>query len=353
MRKPFYWTKRKAWYIRVPNSAGKLTAVKLGESRTEAYDAWDALRRKAELPPAPDLSKSLTVLEVLGLYALWLEQRGKLEAIEEFTVTRRIERVAPFGEHVGDLLVTEVKPHHVTSWLASQSTWGATTRSDAAKEVKSAMRWAAREGIIDRDPLVNVKPESPLRREYTISKPEYDKLLAEVWKHRGRRGVTCFRSILIALQLSGCRPSEILSLDVADFDGETWTIKRHKNRKKQHPRVVYLSPCLQTLSRIHAGDRTSGPLFRPAPDRTWQYSEIRRRFERLKKRAGIDSKCVLYSFRHTWITEAMRANVDVAFVAEMAGTSIQMIDRHYGHLRQNRQHMIDAAKKILAAKVAG
>jgi integrase len=49
-----------------------------------------------------------------------------------------------------------------------------------------------------------------------------------------------------------------------------------------------------------------------------------------------------YGLRHTHATELLRAGRSIKFVADRLGTSIQMIDRHYGHiLREIEAEAID------------
>ena len=40
-----------------------------------------------------------------------------------------------------------------------------------------------------------------------------------------------------------------------------------------------------------------------------------------------------YTLRHSTITELIGAGLDTLQVARMSGTSLQMIEKHYGHLR--------------------
>ena len=40
----------------------------------------------------------------------------------------------------------------------------------------------------------------------------------------------------------------------------------------------------------------------------------------------------MYSLRHCAISEMIVSGIDVMTVAKMAGTSIAMVQRHYGHL---------------------
>jgi integrase len=57
--------------------------------------------------------------------------------------------------------------------------------------------------------------------------------------------------------------------------------------------------------------------------------------------AGIDPVRGLYDLRHTYATFALRAGVPVFAVSRFMGTSIAMIDRHYGHLaNDSREHAV-------------
>jgi integrase len=350
MRKPFHWKERSGWYLRIPTADGKLQTIRLGDTRKAAYDAWDLMKVCAK--QSDTHGDQTPVVSLISQYIASIRDDAKMGRIATKTVTRRIDHIAPFLAACESLSIGELKPHHVTDWLRGQNRWNATTRSDAAAAIKRAIQWAVDEGRIPTNPIGKLTLQRGRARDHLVSRPEFETLLAGVWKQNyARRYVTSFRAVLLALRLSGCRPSEIINATIEDFDGSTWTIREHKNDKKSHrPRVVYLSPCLQTLTKIAARGRESGPIFLAAEGRPWKYSDLRKRFERLRDKTGISSKCVLYSFRHTWITDALIAGVDVATVAEMAGTSIEMIDRHYGHLNQAKNHMIKAAAVVASAR---
>jgi len=40
-----------------------------------------------------------------------------------------------------------------------------------------------------------------------------------------------------------------------------------------------------------------------------------------------------YTFRHSVITDLVHQGLDLLSVAQLAGTSVRMIEQHYGHLR--------------------
>ena len=65
-------------------------------------------------------------------------------------------------------------------------------------------------------------------------------------------------------------------------------------------------------------------------------------------KAGIEPVRGLYDRRHTYATFALRAGVPVFAVSRFIGTSIAMIDRHYGHLANDRREHAVALLDALA-----
>ena len=45
-----------------------------------------------------------------------------------------------------------------------------------------------------------------------------------------------------------------------------------------------------------------------------------------------ERKLTWYSLRHYGITTRLRAEIDIATLADIAGTSIDQIEKHYGHI---------------------
>jgi site-specific recombinase XerD len=72
------------------------------------------------------------------------------------------------------------------------------------------------------------------------------------------------------------------------------------------------------------------------------------RFVKVRTRAGVGDDITIYSFRHLWISEMLMAGADVATVAKMAGTSIAMIEKVYGHF--TNQHFVDAQSRLDTAR---
>jgi integrase len=168
----------------------------------------------------------------------------------------------------------------------------------------------------------------------------------------GRDG--CFRALLIALRHSGARPGTVSAVRKEDVseDGQRWVLEDHKTRHKTgKPLTIYLSPCLQTLTRILSEERASGPLFLNSKSKPWTKDSIRQRMGDLKEKLKIEGKFVAYSYRHTYATTALTSGTDLATVAELLGhTSTDMVMRVYGHLDQKKEHMQQAAAKVHGGK---
>jgi Phage integrase family len=67
----------------------------------------------------------------------------------------------------------------------------------------------------------------------------------------------------------------------------------------------------------------------------------RRHWKPAQRAAGTEPLRDLYDLRHTYATFALRAGVPVFGVSRFMGSSIAMIDHHYGHLaHDSRQHAV-------------
>jgi site-specific recombinase XerD len=65
------------------------------------------------------------------------------------------------------------------------------------------------------------------------------------------------------------------------------------------------------------------------------------------KAAKLPGDAVLYSIRHAAISEMLSAGLDPLSVARLAGTSVEMISKHYGHLVQDHVRKQLAQVRVL------
>jgi integrase len=78
----------------------------------------------------------------------------------------------------------------------------------------------------------------------------------------------------------------------------------------------------------------------------------RRHWKPAQKAAGTEPLRDLYDLRHTYATFALRAGVPVFAVSRFIGSSIAMIDHHYGHLAHDSRELAVALLDALALERA-
>ena len=156
--------------------------------------------------------------------------------------------------------------------------------------------------------------------------------------------------MVIFAAATGLRPSELFGLDKRDVDhqlGVVYIRRASANGRLKHTKtrlstraVPLQAKALEALDRLPASDNPilfpsmrGGRIdFRIFGRKHWRPAQIK---------AGIEPVRGLYDLRHTYATFALRAGVPVFAVSRFMGTSIAMIDRHYGHLaNDSRDHAV-------------
>lgn len=335
MRKPYFRKDRKAWYVK---SANGRTQIRLHTDEKEAYRIWQEMQMTAN-PDSPQVIFAVIAENFLA----YAKRVNKPKTFRD----RRDDLVSACRAF-GKVRVRDLKRHHVTKWLDGQTTWGKWARRRAGSVVKRALNWAVDEGYITANPLAGLKLPKGGRRDVIVPDDAHSSMLAV--KDRGRshgRRDGCFRAFLIALRHSGTRPGSIASVTAANVtpNVDAWVFTQHKTADQtQAPLVVWLSPCLQTLTRILMRHRPTGPLFRNSRGQPWTGNAIRCRMKNLRQKLDLPEGTVAYAYRHTFATQALLNGNNLATVAELLGQrDLKMLAQHYGHLDKHRDHLRNAA----------
>lgn len=144
-----------------------------------------------------------------------------------------------------------------------------------------------------------------------------------------------------ALCLLPLRPGAMAALTAGDFDKRTaeLTIGKDKTGK---PRRIQLPAEAAKLFASQAKDKLPGaPLFMRANGAVWDKNSWKLPIAAAVKAAGLPDGATAYTLRHSTITDLVRAGLPLLTIAQISGTSAEMIERHYGHLAS------DAAVKAL------
>lgn len=133
--------------------------------------------------------------------------------------------------------------------------------------------------------------------------------------------------------MTGFRVGELAALTVGDVDTGRGPVTVRVSKAKA--RTVTLSTAALELFKTQRQDKLpAAPLFARENGEHWRSADDwRKPFKAQITRAGLRAHMVPYHLKHAAFSMLIGAGVDVLSVARMVGTSITMVDKHYGHLR--------------------
>lgn len=140
------------------------------------------------------------------------------------------------------------------------------------------------------------------------------------------------RPFLHALALIPLRPGALAALQVKDFDSRLsqLTIRTDKTgaRKIKLPAqtaAILISAC--------DGKNTNSNIFSRNAGIPWNKDSWKGPIKEAVKNAALNAEVTAYTLRHSVITDLVHSGLDLLTVAQLSGTSVRMIEAHYGHLR--------------------
>lgn len=139
--------------------------------------------------------------------------------------------------------------------------------------------------------------------------------------------------LLRGLSLVPLRPGALSALAAGSFDKRlgVLTIGRDKAGKD---RRIKLPEATAAYFADRAKDKLpTAPLFTQASGKAWNKDDWKRPIKEAAASAELAPSTVIYALRHSVITDLVTGGLDLLTVAQLSGTSVVMIERHYGHLR--------------------
>jgi integrase len=235
---------------------------------------------------------------------------------------------------LGEVRLAELSSEQVCGW---RLTVPEGHRFEATQALRQVLNRAVAWRLIDENPATRgvPNPGRRCREQRPFDSWEQLRALAD------RLGPV-YGPMVIFAAATGLRPSELFALEHGDLNrgaGVVQIRRAHANgRVKQTKtrlsrRAVPLQTiALEALEQLPA--REDSPLL--FPNARGGYLDFRnfnrRHWKPVQRAAGIEPLRDLYDLRHTYATFALRAGVPVFAISRFMGTSIAMIDLHYGHL---------------------
>jgi integrase len=141
------------------------------------------------------------------------------------------------------------------------------------------------------------------------------------------------RDLMEAAATTGCRAGELTSARRSAFDART---KSLTVTGKTGPRTIPLAPSAVDLFTRVARDKLPNAFLLTRDDgKRWAHSDWDELVKEAAAAAQLPEKTCLYTLRHSFITQALLDGMSTLEVAKIVGTSLAMIEKHYGHLVQN------------------
>ncbi len=131
------------------------------------------------------------------------------------------------------------------------------------------------------------------------------------------------------------RPGALAGLKVGDFDKRTRTLTIGKD-KNGNPRQMTMPQAISDFFAAQTRDKLpAAPIFARAGGISWNKDAWKYPVKDAVKAAGLPGAVSAYTLRHSVITDLIRARLPILTVAQLSGTGVAMIERHYGHLVRN------------------
>ncbi len=361
-----YYASRKGYYTCFRDKQIKLAAGPddrpTGPTYLAALAKFSEIMRLANCDTADQGNTVATVCEMYGQH---LEREGK-SATLRILLDTCTSAVAEFGTKT----MNEFKPIHVTEWLAKMALprvdsrkrtgkWGKTYQAMALRTLISALNWARKQGVISRHCLegkpITVKGKRSRGKEAYIEKAVFDRLIARVNPN--------FADLLRFMYGTGCRPAEAYNLQARYYhpadkciiypgqpnpDDYVW-----KNALRTgQDRIIYLDDELAEMVERRCRQYPEGRVFRTQRKTRWSNEAVSTmlRWYCKPERLNISPVPTAYGCRHSYATDFLADGKSIKVLAELMGTSVTMLEKHYAHLQVKKAKMLSIVREFAAGR---
>ncbi|CAD5374837.1 Phage_integrase domain-containing protein [Rubrivivax sp. A210] len=288
-----------------------------------------------------------TVRDACDDYVKHLRTKGRAEAAA-LTESRFVRLV--HGSRIANIDLTKLTQRHMRAWhselaatpvcingraqAGAQRTRArstATLNRDVAR-VRAALNFARRGGAVTTDAAwrdeLRAEPGAARQRDLYLDKGQREALMTAARPE--------LFPLLRAIHLLPLRPGAAAVLTAADYDKRIGVLTVRKD-KAGAGRKLKLTGAVEEFFTSQSNSKLpAAVLLARADGSMWTRRTWSRPIKLAAEAAGLPPQTVAYSFRHSVITDLLTSGLDVMTVARMAGTSVQQINAHYGHLVPDR-----------------
>jgi integrase len=300
---------------------------------------------KADRQDAGKGTDDFALSALMNAYRQFLADEGRTASLNNVH-----HFLKPLCDRHGATPVGGLRGHHVRDFLGDAKTWGASSKRLAVKMLSAALNWGVKDGLIAANPLKGRMPmpkDTPRGREARLS-PELVRLLVE-------NADPEFRKLLAFWRDTGARPEEAEQAEAFNYRSGRivyrWNaaeghLHKQAKRGKEKDRVIFLTPELRGVVEAQIALHPRGKIFRTVRGKEWTKdlrwhawdSLLRKKpVAAFVKANGLKRKhLVVYSLRHSFISQWVDDGRSIKVVADLCGTSVAIVEKHYAHAADER-----------------
>jgi integrase len=131
------------------------------------------------------------------------------------------------------------------------------------------------------------------------------------------------------------RPGALASLTTGDFDRRLKVLKIGQDKSGKDRRIKLPDVTAQHFESAAKDKLPTAPLLSRAHGKAWNKDACKWPIKLAAEAANLPSGTTAYTLRHSVISDLAHDGLDLLTVAQISGTRVAMIERHYGHLRSD------------------
>ena len=194
---------------------------------------------------------------------------------------------------------------------------------------RAALNLAFEEGWVTSDfawrGKLKPSPDADKKRELYLDKIQRTKFIS--------MAAPDLAQFLTVMAMLPVRPGAIAQLKVGDFDKRLMSFRIRVD--KTGTRTIKLPKATAELFLMASKSKLAGaPLFARADGSAWNKDSWKYPVKDAATTSGMPAGTTAYTLRHSVITDLVHGGLDLLTIAQISGTSVRMIEKHYGHHRE-------------------
>ncbi len=338
-----------SWLARYRNDEGKQLKLSLGEfAEQPASQRFDLAKRAAEQwfqhLERGGTSSAKTVAEACKGYVEHVKQRRGEKPAQDLEA--RFRRWVYDDATLAKAVLSKLTRQRVSEWRNRLSKTPVTINRDKREKpllrersassvnrditaLRAALNFAHDAAWVTTDIAwrVELRPEKNAdgRRDVYLDRSQRQTLIEHAQDDLG--------NLIRGLSLIPLRPGALAGLRTGDFDHRRAVLTIGKDKAGADRRIKLPASTADWLAQLCQDRGPEHPLFARADGLPWTKDAWKGPIKRAVAAAGLRDATTAYALRHSVITDLVTGGLDLLTVAQISGTSVAMIERHYGHLR--------------------